>query len=196
MQPLETGMLAHQRKSKLSAFTLLEVMIVIVIMAIIVTVAVVTFSGFNQKRKFSTSATDVKALVTTLQNQAILTPAIYGLRLSSHGYQVYRYNINTIKNTGVWQQITKGPLVNTINIPEETTLKLVSVNGKKSTNTAKGKPQIIFSPSSEMTAFVVNIYYRGLKGHYVLIGISNGVLTLKDTHGKVVTLEDKHALQK
>ena len=189
-------MLAHQRKSKLSAFTLLEVMIVIVIMAIIVTVAVVTFSGFNQKRKFSTSATDVKALVTTLQNQAILTPAIYGLRLSSHGYQVYRYNINTIKNTGVWQQITKGPLVNTINIPEETTLKLVSVNGKKSTNTAKGKPQIIFSPSSEMTAFVVNIYYRGLKGHYVLIGISNGVLTLKDTHGKVVTLEDKHALQK
>ena len=189
-------MLAHPRKSKSAAFTLLEVMIVIVIMAIIVTVAVVTFGGFNQKRKFSTSATDVKALVTTLQNQAILTPAIYGLRFEPHGYRVYRYNINNLKNTGVWQKITKGPLVDTIDVPEETTLKLAAINGKKATNTKTDKPQIIFSPSSEMTAFVLTIYYRGLKGHYALIGLNNGTLTLKDPNGKVVTLEDKHALQK
>jgi len=159
-------------------FTLIEVLVVIVIIAIITTVAVVSYSGFADKRKLENTAQQLRTLTQSLESEALFYPAVMGLRFASNNYAVYRFNMNVVTHTGEWQLLQKGPLVDSIRIPSGIQLQLLSINEQTKVDTAADKPQIVFLPSSHVTSFTLKIALQNYAKYYLLMAQNNGELQL------------------
>lgn len=172
---LATGMSVVKRSK---GFTLLEVMIVIVILAIVTTVAVVYFSGFTRRRQLQSAGQNLKTLVESMKTEALLKPAILGLRFKPHGFDVMRFYQDS--QTGRWR-VVNNSLLNSLAVGHDINLKLISLHGVKHPVVSSDAPQIVFSTNAEVTSFTLQIGLSGLKNSLTMVVDAGGDVMLLPT---------------
>ena len=84
------------------AFTLIEMLVVLVIVAIITTIAVVSFAGRADGRQMKLTGQVIENLVQVISQQSVLYPAILGVRFVGSGFHIYRYTTGGRQHIGLW----------------------------------------------------------------------------------------------
>ena len=78
-----------RRPNTSRGFTLIEVMVVIVIIGVVLAVAVMSMNIIGDNRKVRAVAVQLKTVIQTAEQQAILLPAVLGLQVNAKGYKFY-----------------------------------------------------------------------------------------------------------
>jgi len=127
----------------------------------------------------ATVAKELNAVIPVAQQQAMLQPAVLGLKIMPNKYEFYRFIINTQKNTGAWQLINRDQILNSRTLPSNIKLFLTTHQQDILANANNPQtPQIIFFPSGDMTPFVIEIGTKKQAIAYSLSGMANGNVTL------------------
>src|SRR3989338_11711053 len=152
-------------KLKSLGFTLLEILIVVLIIGIVISFAIILLEHFFKERKVENVAREFSILLPISSQQAILQPAIIGLKINSKKYQFYLYVINIKNHTGKWKLITNDPILKPHLLPD---------NVKINPNSNKKEPQIVFLPSGDNTPFIITFSNEGKAPFYKVRGNSQG----------------------
>jgi general secretion pathway protein H len=159
-------------------FTLIEILVVIVIISIIITSALFSMHRFMQDRRVETMAKQIAAIIPVAQQQAMLQPAILGLKITASNYEFYRFVINEHNNTGNWQLITRDRILNKQILPAGLAINLTTHGQNLLTTQKQTTPQIIFFPSGDITGFEIKLGLKDQTANYALIGQENGSVVL------------------
>lgn len=138
-------------------YTLIEILVVMVIISIVVVAATLTVS-FNTNKQVETFTQDLTDLLLLTEEEAVLRPAVLGVSFSKDHFQFYEYQNKQ------WR-----PLQEKILGEHEIPSGIVFSIDKK-----EMVPQILFTPSSESTAFHIDIGKAGEKPRYQIKGEDNG----------------------
>lgn len=137
---------------RLSGFSLLELLVVLVIIGIIIAVAVLTMGNMGENQKIQNAGKQLANRLNLVEEQAILEPTIFGLEINNNGYGFYR--IVTIKGKKKWQKIEDSRLLQFQTWPEGTQITIKV--SKQSVSPIPG-PKIIITASGETTAFKLQL---------------------------------------
>lgn len=74
-----------------SGFTLIEILVVVLIIGILASSAIVSFTGFGEKRQIIIAAEQFNSYLKFTQQQAILENRILGIAINQQGYQTVRF---------------------------------------------------------------------------------------------------------
>lgn len=168
-------------KNKHAGFTLLELLIVIFIIGIATTVISLRSSGQHGYRELQSFAEILKAQMQVAREQAIVQMSVIGLTFQSNNYEFYQYNKMAEQQ---WM-----PLANTDNfwkiysIPTFIQLDFLqneTNNFNKNSSKQIQTPQIIFSPSGEITPFTLTLANKKISPHFKLISNGVGSLVLEE----------------
>lgn len=160
------------RHSRHSAFTLIEILIVVVIVGITITFALLAFGDFGQSRRVKAQAERIAMLIPLAEQQAILQPSVYGIRFQPHSYQFYRYLTASNHQRGHWEKISNDKLFKPYQLSQRISLSL------KATLTATPQPQIVITNTGDITPFELAISSTGHKPLYRISVKSNGNVNL------------------
>lgn len=152
------------RSGKARAFTYIEILVVITILAIISSVAVLSFGDFGQSRKVESQARQLKSLINLAQYAAVLEPTVIGIYFDEKGYEFKRYQPDSAQ----WQKFSRR-LWRDRSWPDFVTYRL------DAPSSSPKEPQIIVYPTGELTPFTLELYYQH-KAVLQLEGKSNGEL--------------------
>lgn len=134
---------AQFKKIKTSkGFTLIEILVVIVIMGILLATAATSMNFMNSERKVKTEAVELKTMLGTAEQEAILLPAVLELKIDANGYQFFRLT------AGKWKPLSHD------NLSHSNAFANVIV--PKVTTSDKTK-QIVFSSSGEVQPFQIDL---------------------------------------
>lgn len=174
------------RKNKASTrtadtgFTLIEILIVIVIASIMATLATLSINAYVNARQVQSVADELNLKMTLAERQALLQPAVIGLVIQPHAYEFYQFVTLPHQQTGHWQKISGNRLFVTKTLSNYVVLQVKSTVVEK--NTDKDiktlQPQIMFLPTGEITAFVLDIGKNGKKATYRIEGDETGAIRL------------------
>lgn len=176
-----------QRKS--AAFTLIEILVVLVIISILITTAAL-YSLNASTLQAKQTAKMINALLGLTQQQAILQPAVFAFRLNQDGYTFLRFQISNNNVQGKWLPVQNDPLLHFYYLPKKVIVQLTLTKGQNqflmlnqqprlgldSINTAQ--PMIIFFNNGDFTPFVLTIGVVQKPPVYKIIGYENGVISL------------------
>jgi len=148
-------------------FTLIEVLVVLVIIGITLGFAMLSFGDFGRARRLVTQSESIFAEFKSIQQQAMLESATYGLQITPQGYQIMRFD--SLKN---WQPATSVFLIKPHPFPKGATVQFESSQNKK-------KPSVIIYSTGELTPF--RLSFGTSKNLYFvqIIGEESGRLTFK-----------------
>jgi general secretion pathway protein H len=148
------------------AFTLIEMLVVLVIMAIITTIAVLVFSGQANARELYTAGQELVNMTKAASAQSVITQKTLGVRFNKHGYQLYKRVFN-YPEPGAWTLIKDSALSrkNAFHSGVLVTIQYKNPNdpAKKSKN-----PQLIFYPNGLVSPLVFQITNQHSKPIYLL----------------------------
>lgn len=150
-------------------FTLIELLIVLLIISIVAGVAVVTVSS-NQHKQFETLTKQLVNTFNLAEQEAMLRPATIGFAINGNSYQFYEFHRPQKASESSWIPIDQTSL-GMHKIPDNMQITL-QVNG--ASIPANGKPQLIISPSNDLTPFVILIGKKNETPYYRVIGKANG----------------------
>ncbi len=141
------------------AFSLIEILVVLIILGIITAVAVIAFNHFGRDRRASIALEQVQAVVALAQQRAMLQSIILKMVLTTHGYQFYQYQQSIDGKEYTWQPLVSDHLSNKIAFPkgEVFFLKLdplveLPARLKKSSTSA-----VLFFPEARLTPFKLTV---------------------------------------
>ncbi len=150
--------LSREGRVRVSGFTLIEILVVLVIVAIIMAVAVMSLGHMGRGRHERMVVQQFTRVITEAQQQAILTPEVLGLSFHSGGYQFYEYQPPTKLHSASWQSLRDDVLSNVSAFRNLLTAQLTTVSGYTAKiKTQAASPIIIFSPSGSVTPFILNL---------------------------------------
>lgn len=144
-----------------SGFTLIELLVVMVIISVITAAATITIS-INHNRQITTFTQELTNLLILAEEEAMLRPATLGVSFSQTTFQFYEYRQN------IWRPLMERDL-GLHPLPKDITLT-IKINGATVTKT----PQLIISPSGDLSPFVILIGKIDAKPMYEITGESNG----------------------
>lgn len=176
MQPT---ILDPRAPERLRAFTLLELLIVLVIVGIIIAFASLSVSGWGSARQARETSQSLLQLFQAAQNQAILKPALLGAAISRDGVTLYRYDSEPEAS---WHPLSRQSGLKALTLPEDVTFLLIQNNRTLDTQkpAAQTSPQILFSPTGDLTPFVLFIGEGDALAHSRIDGQLNGMLRLRE----------------
>ena len=130
------------RKSVVSGFTLIELLVVMVIISIIITATLLSMHRLMQNRQAVTVAKQLAQVIPAAQQEAILQLAPFGLKISEHRYQFYRFDIKANSTNGSWHLLKQDRVLanKTLSSKIFLSLKTQAETAEKNQQT----PQIIF----------------------------------------------------
>lgn len=134
MQILATG------TSNNRAFTLIELMVVILIIGITISMAVLSFGDFGQQKRISAFAEDFIHYMAMLQEEALLTQTPYAIRFRNNTYE-------TLKYQNKWALVTTPSIFAPKKIPDNIVVSL------KTPSTA----MIIINSSLDVSPFTLTL---------------------------------------
>lgn len=146
MQTLVIGPVKRIPLNNKSAFTLIELLIVMVIIGITVTFALLAMGQFNGGRKLHNLAEGFQGTVPLAQETAVLSQQLYGLRIEPHGYHYLHWYRSK------WQPLEKAFWHKTFD--DSITFELTEPPSETDA------PQILISPTGDVTPFVLMIQYK------------------------------------
>ncbi len=152
-----------------NGFTLIEVLIVVLIISIVITFATLNMGQLLQNRKTSAIADQMTATIQLAQQQAILQPAILGMRIDKNSYSFYQWKTQ-VNEMGQWQRLESDRFLKPQELPSQIKLQLI-----KPSVANNALPQIIFQSSGDVTPFLIDI--------------------LKDNQGQRVFIDDAGLIQ-
>jgi general secretion pathway protein H len=152
------------------AFTLLELLIVLVIIGIVIGAASIMFSSAARNAQNIKSAVDLFRGRTQLaQQEATLSTSTLGISIGSDGYQFYRYIEILPNHQWVWKTMQHNKVLSYHRWPTDSQITLAIMNQHNTLleNTPPTTPQIILYPSGETTAFklIINNQYQITANH-------------------------------
>ena len=165
LSPALSSHIKHGRRGSTRGFTLIELLIVIVIISIISSVAVISIR-FNQNKNLETFSHQLANLFNLAEEEAMLRPATLGFALLKNNYQFYEYN----ENKKTWLPLSD-PRLGLHSIPGNTQI-ILKVHDK--TIEANGKPEIIISPSGDISPFILLIGKTDNEAQYQVSAKANG----------------------
>lgn len=159
---LVTGMQGINRTK--TAFTLIEIMVVLVIIGIALTFTVLAMGDFGATRRIRVSAEQFAEYIRFIQQQAVLEDCSFGIRVTQHGYQVLRYNplrgFETLSVLHVFQEQV---------FPSQAVIRLDAIP-------TSAQPAIVIDSSGEFTPFTVYFESRSGKKIMVVTGKRDGTI--------------------
>lgn len=161
----------HPNGRRSAAFTLLEVMVVLVIMAIITAVALLSLHLFSHARQVTIVAQQIVQTLKTAENEALLRPCVLGLRFTRQGYQFYEYRLDN-SHRAHWIKLTDDKLSQPHVFGNHLLVHFIQFDGPKE------NPAIVFSSNGNVSPFVLLITDDHQERTYQLSANQNGVITL------------------
>lgn len=163
-----------------SGFTLIEIMIVIFIIGIAATFAVLNLGNITHARRIEEVAKELALLLPAAETQAILQPAVIGVRITDNDYQFFQFVIDNNTRVASWKLIQRDRLLQTRPIAPDVAVTLA--NQEKSNlipeEEQATQPQLIFLPSGDITPFNIIIGGKDEPAKYQLVGAANGEIKL------------------
>lgn len=162
---------------RVSGFTLIEILVVMVILGIVATFAVVSI---HSPRALQTAnfAEQLKMTVELAREDAILQPEVLGLTFSKDRYQFFRYRISFDPDRGIestWEPITDDPLLRGGPIPDFLQVELTL---DKTVKEHALTPTVVFSTNGAITPFTVLTSLDDKSPRYQLSAQQNGDIVL------------------
>lgn len=172
-----------------AAFTLIEILVVIVIIGIVTATTLFTLGDGGQSRRIQAMATQVRTALEAAQTQAILTSTVIGFKADAHSYTFYLFitqkDRQSMRLNAAWMPIKNNTVLDTQKIPTYIYLTLMTGDNlfKKGQmfigNPTKNKPDILILPSGGFTPFSLVISDKNKHNGYVIKGDRAGNLTMK-----------------
>ena len=159
-----------------SGYTLIEILVVIVIMAIVTTIATLAFSHFNRGRHVLIAAQQLAQTMRVAQQEAILRPAVLGMRLTTQGYQFYTFAVNEKSPQGTWEALTHDKLSRPDAFQHSIVVKRVKLNQKN----AADKTYIVFSASGDVSPTRLIVRDKHTSRTYEINVQNNGAVQMKE----------------
>lgn len=147
-------------------FTLTEILIVIVIIGLILGFASLAFGDFGKSKRLLFAVEHLQNTLELAQQQAILNTSTYGLQINNNSYQILKFN-----NQSQWVPASVKGVFKTYYFPSDTLVTLQSALSPSSS-----APEIILSPTGQMTPFTLTFGTPQEKEVALLIGQVNGDL--------------------
>lgn len=135
------------------AFTLIEILIALVIVAIVTAVAVMSFGDFGRKRREQLTIISVRNHLEAARQEAILSTGTIGLRFNQHGYRFYRYWIDPNSGRKYWRPITSD-----LSQPHAFLGPTIVIKPNPTFDHGK-RPQFFFYPNGMLTPFRLSLTY-------------------------------------
>ncbi len=168
------------KKLKLSAFTLLEVMVVLVVIALTVGIIAISTNSLQARNELQPFVDNLYQKLTNFEPQAILKQTEVGLSFYSNKIEVLEFDGDRV----AWR------FKKTISIPSNITVKYeiteknlfadkLSKAGDLDVNTVNNTPDIIFTANGRVTPFKLFISHPNEHNYYVIISQFSGELTLE-----------------
>ncbi len=166
---------AH-RSSFQRGFTLIEILVVLIIVAIITAVAVLAFGHFGRGRREKIIVNQFVRVIGVAQQQAILTPDVLGLGITSNGYHFYQYEISLDTQKGKWEPVRNDVLSHRTAFKKVFDVNVKSISGYESSEPKNNDPTILFLPSGFVTPFELAL--NGASHHFLISVKNNGVVSV------------------
>lgn len=180
MPPSATGILMKANLRQINGFTLLEVIIVLVIISIVTTVALLSLHLLSHARAVTLFANQLKQTLQAAQEEALLRPAVIGLRFSNQGFQFYELILKEKKLQ--WYLLRSDTLSRPHAFESAMRAHLTQLN-YKDLNTPEEKDRIhyiVFSANGRISPFSVVITDRQEDRAYLLSAKSDNTLQLTE----------------
>jgi general secretion pathway protein H len=147
-------MLINNQKQR--AFTLIEVLVILIIVSIITAVAVLAFGQFGRGRREKIIVQQFTRTITAAQQQAILTPMVLGLTITSNGYQFYQFH-TPLKKPSEWLPLKNDVLSNPQAFRSIFEVNVKSIATFSLSQQDKKTPAILFLSSGYVTPFTLEL---------------------------------------
>lgn len=174
-----------------SAFTLIEILIVLLIISIVSGTVLLTISRRSLQNIRHFQEQFIQTL-TFAKAEAILLPAIFMLERNDQAFHFFRYQADNLENKWVPVNNRQGALKD-IPIPKGVEVKIDILNhqdhqdttsdSEKSTTATEDideSPKIIISINGDMTPFKMYVGNKGEKPQYLIANDDNGNLVSKE----------------
>jgi general secretion pathway protein H len=155
-----------------NGFTLIELLIVMLIISIVAGIAVITINT-NHHKQYETTAKQLVNTFNLAEQEAMLRPATIGFALNGNSFQFYEFHQSKKPEDNGWQP-TQQAALSVQHIPDNMQITLY-IHGERIP--ADGKPQLIITPSNDITPFVLLIGKKEETPYYRVIGKANGEVT-------------------
>jgi general secretion pathway protein H len=163
-------------KYSIAGFTLIELLVVIFIISIVTSVALLSI-GRNENRQLESFANELAQRVTLAEEQAMLQPAVLGLRVDEFSYQFVTYNPSSGEKKPTWIPVQDKILGGQYLIPRDIELG-VEVGGKHLATSDEEDtikhPQVVISTNGDLTPFTIYVGKKGKSPRYIIRGEADG----------------------
>jgi general secretion pathway protein H len=161
------------------AFTLIEMLVVLVIVAIVTTLAVLAFSGRADAREIRITGESLAQVMTVASQEAVIYPGVLGLRFDAHGYHFYRYDLRYMQMGGGWTLLKNDNLSRPNAFPAGVMVHVIH-RENYDVHTSNVDPEIVFYPNGQVSPVTIALTNTQKKPVYHLAVQSNGTTTLKE----------------
>jgi general secretion pathway protein H len=177
---MPTSPLLRVHRSLQRAFTLIEVLVVVVIIGIVVSVAVLSVNVLGRDNQLNDETERLQALFALVREQAEMQNRDHALRLEETGYQFLRLDVRT----GEWRAVDGDKLMRRHSFPpgvhprlfleaREVTLKPPA--DKK----APWPPQVMVLSSGDLTAFELKLEREDSDNEATMLGKVDGTIEIR-----------------
>lgn len=155
------------------AFTLIEVLVVLIIISIVIGIVSVMLSSNHQQQNDKTAIDLFHSRVVLAQQQAMLSSTNLAIGMTGDGYQFYRYVANNTTGDWSWQPIADETALGQHQWPTSSSIRLTQ---QKAITLARGDsmpdiPQIVFYSSGTITPFILTLDDK----YYVSVDATNTI---------------------
>ena len=175
-----TGPRCHRR---VSGFTLLEVLVVLVIIGIVTAMAVVSTGVLGADRQMDEEAQRLQAVLAQAREESMLDGRDVGLRVDRQGYDFLRYN----GRVAAWEPVVDDTLLRERELPEglNASLRLEAREIELEPRTAPtedepAQPQVLVLASGDVVPFEILLRRDGTEETRRIAGTIEGKFEVHD----------------
>lgn len=161
-------MIAIRRNN--TGFTLLELLIVILIISIVTTVGVLSI-GKSSGRTMKTVSGEIISRLQLAAEESMLQGVVAGMSIENDRVRFVKYSPAKTADQANWTALDEDALPD-YRIPNDVSIALKTAQPGNA-------PQIIISPSGDMTPFTLTIGMQGQPPHYVISGEADGAISIQ-----------------
>jgi general secretion pathway protein H len=171
------------QRVRVSGFTLLEVLVVLVIIGIITAMAVVSTGVLGRDREMDQEAQRLQAVLAQVREQSMLDGRDVGVRVDRQGYDFLRFN----GRTAAWEPVVGDALLRPRELPGGVNASLrleareVELKPRTTpTEDAPGQPQVVVMASGDVIPFDLLLRRDGSEEVRRVAGTIDGTFEVHD----------------